>query len=340
MHFLIVVYHFAERWLGSLSQVFLVFLGIFISLSIIVGLWDRRIRPIGACIGVIIGFSLVFSKNIFSFFSQFEIPARVALWSLLFGCVLGLITCWSVRVAILRQRYAFLWCGMSMGLIISSVFPWAIGYLSKDTFAHSYVLIGAGCIGFLALILLCVSLILTKLERRYEQLTQRKKIKVNDARPPFSRPEGSAHQCRYSQIKYFFALALNELQSIKKQEVGNRSIRGTRIGAPVIICFACLAVLSVGFATPQAMIGDEVTHYYMLVNQSHDITKPNFFADIPQATGKIERRRYPHAFLWHYFGAIVYRLSGHSFFGVQLYQAFFLFQLLTVAYLLAKSRGG
>ena len=117
-------------------------------------------------------------------------------------------------------------------------------------------------------------------------------------------------------------------------------LRGTRVGAPLVIITAFVAVVTIGFATPQAMIGDEVTHYYMLVKQAQDISQPNFYADIPMAYGGVETRRYPHSFGWHYFGALAYLITGGSFYGVQLYQAFFLLQLLTVAYLLARSRGG
>lgn len=117
-------------------------------------------------------------------------------------------------------------------------------------------------------------------------------------------------------------------------------LRGTRVGAPLVILAAFVAVVAVGFATPQAMIGDEVTHYYMLVKQAQDISQPNFYADIPMAYGGVETRRYPHSFGWHYLGALAYLITGGSFYGVQMYQAFFLLQLLTVAYLLARSRGG
>ena len=117
-------------------------------------------------------------------------------------------------------------------------------------------------------------------------------------------------------------------------------LRGTRVGAPLVIIAAFIAVVAVGFSTPQAMIGDEVTHYYMLVKQAQDISQPNFYADIPMAYGGVETRRYPHSFGWHYLGALAYLITGGSFYGVQLYQAFFLLQLLTVAYILARSRGG
>ena len=78
----------------------------------------------------------------------------------------------------------------------------------------------------------------------------------------------------------------------------------------------------------------------MLAHQADDLTKPNFFAEIPVASGGSETRRYPHSFVWHYIGAILYHFTGGSFLAVQAYQAFFLFQLLTAAYLLARDRQG
>ena len=88
------------------------------------------------------------------------------------------------------------------------------------------------------------------------------------------------------------------------------------------------------------MIGDEVTHFYMLTNQAEDFTKPNFYAEIPLATGEIETRRYAHSFFWHYIGALIYYFADKSFLAVQLYQTFFLIQFLSVAYLLSRDRKG
>ncbi len=119
-----------------------------------------------------------------------------------------------------------------------------------------------------------------------------------------------------------------------------RDIRGTYIGAPIVIVLAVLAVVVTGLSAPQVMVGDEVTHYYMLTHQAEDLTKPNFFAEIPMATGENETRRYPHTFIWHYVGALVYYFTSGSFTAIQIYQAFFFLQLLTVAYFLARDRQG
>lgn len=121
---------------------------------------------------------------------------------------------------------------------------------------------------------------------------------------------------------------------------GGRPLRGTVIGAPLLICLTLAGVLFVGLRTPEPLLGDEVTHYYMLRKQAQDLNVPNFTAEIPVHCGATETRHYPHPNLWHYLGAVVFRLAGNTFASVQFFQAFFLLQLLTVAYLLARSRRG
>ncbi len=115
---------------------------------------------------------------------------------------------------------------------------------------------------------------------------------------------------------------------------------GTTLTAPLLIVLAVSGVLMTGMLAPHVMIGDEVTHYFMMKTQVGKLPTPNFFAEIPNGWGGFEIRRYPHSFFWHYLGALVYFISGGSFFFTQLYQSFFLAQLLVVAYLLACSRRG
>lgn len=122
--------------------------------------------------------------------------------------------------------------------------------------------------------------------------------------------------------------------------IKHRSLRGTSLAAQVIIFVTVCSVFVVGLSAPQVMIGDEVTHYYMMETQSQLLPQPNFEARIPTNWGTTEVRTYPHSFLWHYLGAILHRLSGGSFAVIQLYQALFMAQFLGVAYLLARSRRG
>ena len=115
---------------------------------------------------------------------------------------------------------------------------------------------------------------------------------------------------------------------------------GTSFTAPLQIFAVVFFVLLTGLLAPNVMIGDEVTHYYMMKTQLAKLPVPNFFAEIPNGWGGVETRRYPHSFFWHYLGAIIYLFTGGKFFFIQLYQALFLGQLLIAAYLLAATRGG
>lgn len=118
------------------------------------------------------------------------------------------------------------------------------------------------------------------------------------------------------------------------------SIRGGNAAAYFLIVGAGFVVLATGLAAPQVMVGDEVTHFYMLTEQARDLSQPNFFAEIPLAMGGTETRSYPHSFLWHYFGAVIYTATGGAFAAIQCYQAVFLLQMLAVAFLLARKRQG
>ncbi len=108
----------------------------------------------------------------------------------------------------------------------------------------------------------------------------------------------------------------------------------------IVIGMFFLVSLLVGWLTPEPMIGDEVTHYYMLAEQSRDLTTPNFQSVIPVGYGDPVERQYAHSFGWHYFGALVYRVSGGRYFAVQLYHGMFWIQLLVACFLLAASRNG
>ena len=143
---------------------------------------------------------------------------------------------------------------------------------------------------------------------------------------------------RRNEIGFYRSL---EGDSSLYDTTNGRSIRGTEIGVPIVIFLSLSAVITTGLLTPQVMIGDEVTHYYMLVHQAEDLTTPQFYADIPVGdTDEVVSRRYPHPFGWHYLGAVSYKLAGGTFTTVQLYHAIYLLQLLVVAYLLARDRDG
>lgn len=141
---------------------------------------------------------------------------------------------------------------------------------------------------------------------------------------------------RVTAVFISFSMLLFTLYSVFKPKTRH----GTSLTAPFIILIGVAAVFFVGSLAPRVMIGDEVTHFYMMKTQAADLTTPNFTAEIPTGSGGVELRNYPHSFLWHYLGAVLFQATDGSFLAIQLYQGLFLSQLLGVAYLLARSRGG
>lgn len=331
--------HFVNRWLGSASQVGLIFLGILICVAIVISLWDKRITIFGATIGVFSGLVLIFHSSLYAYWGQLNVFRQIGLLTVVAGLAIGTISCWTVYTTVLRVRYAVLWLGLSLGLLFLSYYIYSSdvnGNISKIV-----LIVTIGYAAFVTLLLLYFSLVLTKLEKRMDVVYDYfQRMETNGLEQ--SRTDSNSYGKRITfRMQVLFTVAVDTVKGFfSTKKAVSREIRGTRIGAPIVIGLACFAVFSVGFLAPQAMIGDEVTHYYMLVKQSHDLSKPNFFADIPHASGQVETRRYPHSFLWHYGGALIYRLAGNSFLSVQIYQTFFLFQLLFVGYLLARRRGG
>ena len=126
--------------------------------------------------------------------------------------------------------------------------------------------------------------------------------------------------------------------SERKDNLYRRLPGGTWCAAVVILFMAAYCVLATGLMAPQAMIGDEVTHYYMLTTQADTLPHPNFLAKIPVNDGHVDYRYYNHPFIWHYLGAVIYRYLGDSFAFVQLYHILYLVQLLIFSYLLASER--
>ncbi len=108
-------------------------------------------------------------------------------------------------------------------------------------------------------------------------------------------------------------------------------------GVSPVFLLSWLGVLCVGLLTREPMIGDEVTHYYLAVAQSRDLSNLTMTAEIPKQDGFMDVRTYPHVILWHYLAAIVLRLSGGSFVAVQILQSLFWLQMLIYSWLLFRS---
>lgn len=327
------IVNFIEQWLGALPKVVFAFLGVLVCIMVIGALWDRRMRVSSALVGILAGLGMAFHSVILRFMSSLPPEQRLKWLGTAIGLAVIVMTVQAMRKVYLRKRYAIIWFGAGAGLLAVSFHPGALQMIGKFAGNPSLVVIGGGCVVLLFVLGFHFSIAITRLEQRNQMLQE--SLSLLEKKSGIERNAEASHNDQWLP-----RFSLSSLQSLFSAESISRTIRGTRIGAPLAIGLATLAVLAVGLAAPQAMVGDEVTHYYMLVKQAQDITQPNFYSEIPMASGSVETRRYPHSFGWHYLGALVYLITGGSFAGVQLYQAFLLLQQLTVAYLLAKSRGG
>lgn len=95
--------------------------------------------------------------------------------------------------------------------------------------------------------------------------------------------------------------------------------------------FAIVVVLllaTVGVTSLPPMIGDEVTHFYLLKSQAESWPTPTFQAEIPVGWDPEggELRGYPHPHLWHYTLAIPFTIFGQSAVVVQVLHALFVLQ--------------
>lgn len=148
-------------------------------------------------------------------------------------------------------------------------------------------------------------------------------------RSALARPGTAAFVLAGAGLLALVAVALARLQA-----------RAPRRATTAFAALAFLAVLGAGWLTPQAMIGDEVTHYYMTLRQAECLPLATFEAPIPLESGPTDRRLYAHANGWHYAGALVLRATGGAFRALQTYHALYVLEWLVFAALLARARGG
>ncbi|OQX13531.1 MAG: hypothetical protein BWK76_16040 [Desulfobulbaceae bacterium A2] len=331
----------ADRWLGSaLSQVVLLFLGLLLGILVVAGLWERRLKSLGAVIGLTFALllaGLALGESIGGFFGAMDMLLRLRLLAFFLGLfILGITLNARFRFG-LGIRLGTMWGSTALLLLCSSLFARSLSRFPSLLGLGYGAVILALLLLFLLLFAFHVSLVLAEqqlqrqaLEQRLRRVEQRVGLAVPTDEGGMVPPE------RHGGVKTL----LNHVLHPVSGESQFRRWRGTTVAVPAIIFLAVLSVTTVGLMAPQVMIGDEVTHFYMLETQSRNMLQPNFIAEIPFSAGGFEQRRYPHSFFWHYFGALCFLVSGGSFAAVQLYQAFFLAQFLCAAYLLARGRGG
>lgn len=343
---------FIAQWAGTtIPRIFVAFVGILICLWIGMAIWEKRIRILGAVAGMALGLFMILiaiDPGIMRYLADTSFLVRIRLMMIILSLLVVVTTIEAIRRSHLQERYAILWVTTGLIILMTAFFPHVLDLFSF-LLGTLYVTSVVGIVfTFLLLIAFHFSIALSGMQKKQTQIAQ--KCAILEAKLE----ELSNQVSVLSSMLKVEDLGVTEKKSsaetvlpvcpahVTADETTGaiRRLSTPRMAGYAIIGLAFLGVLITGIITPQAMIGDEVTHYYMLVDQSKALPTPNFYAHIPTGWGKEEVRLYPHSCLWHYLGAMVYRVTGGSFQSVQIYQTLFWLQFLWIAFLLARMHSG
>lgn len=345
---------FVVHWGGTtIPRVMVAFIGILICVGVLIALWERRIRVISLVMGLLLGLFLILAAvdpQVLQFLIGTSFIARIRFLMMVLSFLVVVITLEAIRRSHLQERYAILWITTGLLILLAAFFPHILN-LFTIFLGTQYVTSVVGIVfTFLLLIVFHFSISLSGIQKKQSQIAQHcalLEIRVRELASDLAdlkKHADGGEETSPPEPLGIVSTNPTDPKNIAKPLAAFRPTGGflnwrdgITLASYGIILVAFLSVLIVGIYTPQAMIGDEVTHYYMLTTQAEYLSQPNFFAKIPTGWGEIEQRRYPHSCFWHYGGALLYRLTGGSFFAVQLYQALFWLQFLVVAYLLARS---
>jgi hypothetical protein len=356
-----------SQWVGvTLPLVATIMVGLVLCTASVTALWTRRIKMASALSGLVLGLFLVLigldTRFLHGLVSASDLTRIRLLMGLLSVFVIA-VTFESVRRSRLKERYALLWLATGGMILLCAFFPSLLEVLTA-LFGMQYVTaVGVLMFVFFIALLFHVSLALSNLQADETSTAQRcalleakiDKLSLElgqlrgappasleapapDAPPREPSAAASSSEC-FRRNDPFMSSCLRVNQAAPSSECVRRNYPGFAVAAPVLIAAACLAVLWAGLRAPQAMIGDEVTHYHMLQHQASVLPSASFQAHIPTGWGETEIRNYPHANLWHYAGAWLYRWNP-AFAVTQVYQALFLAQLLWAAFGLVRKRNG
>jgi|GEM_PF-175556 len=340
---------FIAQWAGTtMPRIVVAFLGILICVWIGMGIWEKRIRILWAVGGLFLGLFMVLiaiDPRVLRFLANTSFLTRIRILMIVLSFLVVVITVEAIRRSHLQERYAILWVTTGLIILVTAFFPRILDFFSF-LLGTQYVTSVVGIVfTFLLLIAFHFSIALSGMRKRQTQIAQRCAIleaKLEDLSNKVvalsfgQKSEESAVGEEGGPAEPVLPIS-QPRDDIREKSRSTRQFTGPQIASSIIIGLSFLAVLITGIVTPQAMIGDEVTHYYMLVDQSKNLSQPNFYAHIPTGWGSDDVRCYPHSCLWHYLGAMVFRITGGSFYAVQVYHALFWLQFLWMAFLLARS---
>ncbi len=345
--------NFIARWAGTTTpRIVFAFVGLLACVLIVVAVWDKRIRIFWAILGLLCGGFLVAAAvdpALLGMLAATSFMTRIRIMMIILSILVIGVTVEAIRRSHLQERYAILWVTTGLIIVLTAFFPAILDFITA-VLGTQYVTSVVGIVFcFLLLIAFHFSIALSGIQKKVAQVAQRCAMletrltelakEVQELRVVMG-PSGETTDRVRDEGASICAVDIPQPFESEGAPARKplRKFPGAGIAAFGIVVCSFAAVLITGLVNPQAMVGDEVTHYYMLVEQAEDLSQPNFFARIPTNFGYTVERRYPHTFLWHYMGALVYRVSGGSFAAVQVYQALFWLQFLWVAYLLARSR--
>lgn len=337
------VLFFVSQWCGTTAPRFAsTFVGLAICVLTVAGLWERRVRAAFGILRLILGILLVMiglDTQILHWLVATDYLTRVRLLMALLSVVVLGVTLEAIRRDQLKERYALLWVATGLIVLLCAFFPQVLSFLTTLLGVQYATAVVAVVFTFLILVAFHFSIILSGFYDNQTRIAQR--CALLEERLERLAAEVAALKGVPPPVAAVPSIPAQPPPSRSSPvELVKRRWHGSVAAIPLVILLATLAVLAVGLATPQPMIGDEVTHYYMLVHQEQTWPVPNFKADIPMGWGGLERRDYPHTFLWHYLGATLAHVLGHSMALVQTYQALFWLQFLVAAFYLARGRGG
>lgn len=330
-----------SQWLGvTLPLVVTLVGGLALCVAAVTALWTRRIRVAPALLVLFAGAFLVLislDTRILHWLVGTNYLVRIRLVMGLLSVLVVGVTFEAVRRSRLKERYAILWMLTGCVILLCALFPAILDFLTALLGMQYVTAVGVVMFVFFLMVLFHVSLALSNIQEDETATAQR--CALLEARLEQMAAELDILQGRKGPTFGIVSPPLSPVQMLAKedQKSGRRALRGFVVGVPVLIAAAALSVLWSGLRAPQAMVGDEVTHYHMLVHQAEVLPDVTFQANIPTGWGAREVRNYPHANLWHYAGAWLYRWMP-SFAVIQVYQAFFLVQLLVAAFFLIRRR--
>ena len=322
----------------AISRMLTIFASLYVLAIIVNRIRMRRVPLLSAvfwcCLGLGGILVAIIPGAIFEL-QQVDFETRTRLAAGLLSAVVLLVTFDSLRRGHMQENYALLWVFTGILIFLCASNPEVASILTRLTgldYAQSII---AVLFTFLVLVAFHYSLALSNSKDANSRLVQR--LAVVEAR--LEAVEKTVGQGGDAEASDRLSRVASAAATRPKSTEGTRNFFG-RDAWLLITALGLLAVLITGLTAPGPMIGDEVTHYYMLVENAEQLPETSFDSRIPVpwAEGGVETRTYPHSNLWHYAGAYIYRILGSSSWSVQVYQALFLLQLILAA--LAFTRGG